>query len=151
MTNSTTLSSNRDKIIKKILEDIAGGDLTLEGGLALLPDYVISYLASGETRKIEFSKTPSEIKISFGANDLKKVLMRYQSNKMSSIALSEWATFVLGCEAYVPFGDTEEERWQSGDGPVWDILQRLATPSIFAEITPHTIGLYIEMIDMNTN
>src|SRR5688572_6708020 len=53
------------------------------------------------------------------------MLERYLRKETSEIELSNWAAFVCMSTLFGPEGDTDEEKWEAGEGPAWDILQRL--------------------------
>jgi len=57
------------------------------------------------------------------------MLKEYLDKKITEKDISDWAAFVFMTSYYLPKGTTEEERWQNGEGVLWDVIQKLANPS----------------------
>lgn len=75
-----------------------------------------------------------------------RMLQRYLAGQVSEIELSNWAFLVFALAAFVPEGRTDDDRWKNGEGPVWQVLQKLATPHIFAPLELEAVRGYLAWI-----
>lgn len=73
-------------------------------------------------------------------------LDRFRLGLLEAKELSDWAALLLMLPVFVPEGETEEEQWEAGNGPVWDVLHRLAAPNVFSELTPDIARDYMELV-----
>jgi hypothetical protein len=78
---------------------------------------------------------------------VRRALERYIAGELTEEELSDWAAFVFMSGAFVPLGDTEEERWLAGEGPLWDVIQRLVSPHVFGGLDRGVAMRYLGMID----
>jgi len=86
------------------------------------------------------------IKIPVHKRHVCNMLERYLGGEISEAELSDWAAFIRMFPVFVPEGETEEEQWQAGEGPVWDILDRLAAPAAFGGLDPPTVRQYLDFL-----
>jgi hypothetical protein len=111
------------------------------------------------TIEVDFGNAPSKreiirndlegkIQIEEKRESLKNALHRYLNGALEVEELSDWAAFIFMSSFYIPKGESEEERWREGEGAVWDILQRLITPSIFGGTDFEIVRNYLEMLDV---
>jgi len=148
MTNLTISSSSDLRCAELVLRDFLEGRYSIQEVREALSDYlVIDFgLAPGQ-REIHNNRLDGVIQIPVEERHLRHMLQEYLAGKISEVDLSNWAAFVFMAGTFVPTGETEEERWQAGDGPVWDILQRLITPSIFDGLDPTVAQRYLRMLE----
>ena len=143
--------SNEDHPFHQLLIEFAEG----HGSLQQLQDQMrndinFDFARSPAYRKINHNQLEGFIKIDFKAQWLCVMLKRYIDEEVSKIELSNWAAFIVLSELFVPEGDTEEEKWLAGDGPVWDILQRLMTPEVFDGLDKYIVNQYLRWLSANT-
>jgi hypothetical protein len=144
---STTISSNKLEQIEMILKDFLEGRLSLRQIQDALRGYmVIDFDPIRGHREIRNNELDGVIGIPVEKSHLRHALQRYIDGKISETDLSNWAAFVFMAQVYIPQGQTEEERNEAGNGPVWDILQRLGTPLIFDGLSLQVAGLYLDML-----
>lgn len=74
------------------------------------------------------------------------MLDRFRMGLLQAKELSDWAALLLMLPVFVPEGETDEEQWEASNGPVWDILHRLAAPNVFSELTPGIARDYMELV-----
>ena len=74
------------------------------------------------------------------------MIERYIDKNISVIELSNWAACIYMAPFYVPKGETEQERWKSGEGIVWDIIQKLAMPSDSIKFDLASAQEYLKLI-----
>lgn len=86
------------------------------------------------------------IKIPVHKRHVCSMLERYLGGEVSEAELSDWAAFIRMFPVFVPEGETEEEQWQAGEGPVWDVLDRLAAPAAFGGLDPPTARQYLDLL-----
>jgi hypothetical protein len=134
------------ELVKALLIEFLEGEYTvtqlqatLQGGLTVHLD-----LAPGQ-REIHGDVLGLDLDIPVSARHVRHMLERYIDGTVSQMELSNWAAFLF-CGLFVPEGDTEDEQWEAGDGPVWDILQRLVTPDIFDGLDTIVAKSYLEML-----
>ncbi len=77
---------------------------------------------------------------------LRDMLQKYIFGKISDIELSNWAAFVFMAQVYVPKGESEGERLRAGEGLVWDILQRLMSPTVFGMLSHQIAQNYLNLL-----
>jgi hypothetical protein len=73
------------------------------------------------------------------------------AGQISAPQLSDWAAFVFLSGLFRPRGATEEEQCNEGEGPTWDILQRLMTPEVFDGINFDVAKRYIAALQSQTD
>ncbi len=118
----------------------------------VLQDYFdINFNEAPTQRHIQNKGFPETIQIPVEERHLIYMLQRYISKEISDIELSNWAAFIFMSDAFIPEGETEEERWQAGDELVWDILQRLITPSVFDGLNIKIAQEYFELLNSPGN
>ena len=124
-------------------------DISLSELQAALRNYVtLDFRSKRATREVSFSGLDGlGITIPVGAEDIVNALRKYQSGQMQRLDLSDWASAIQMLPIYRPEGDTEDERWAAGEGPVWDIVGRLATPQIFAPLSETVVLDYIQQLE----
>ncbi len=146
-TGSMTLSSNERERVEALLRAFLEGECSLEQLVDGLRGYmVVDFSNAPHSREMRnlflhgLSKMPVE------PRHLRRMLHRYIDGDISEMDLSNWAAFLLGPLDFVPIGDTEEERSEAGEGPVWDILQRLSTPMVFDGLDRQVAQHYLDML-----
>lgn len=151
MTSSMILqltSSDNYYELELTLRSFLEGQISLSQLQEVLLDYlVVNFDLAPNQRDIQNKGFPETIQIPVEERHLRHMLQTYIAGEISEIELSNWAAFIFMSGAFVPEGETEEERWQAGDGPVWDILQRLMTPSIFDGLDTLIAEHYLELLD----
>lgn len=129
-TNSKMPLSNNQAI--ETLNLFLEGKFSLENLLNMLSGHIIvEFPLTGNQRRILRNDLEGEISLEFKQIYLSKMIRRYLEGQISEIELSDWSAFIFLSGLFTPEGETEEERWEAGDGPVWDILQQLVSPSVF--------------------
>ena len=142
---SVTTSSN-DNRVETVLRSFLEGYVTLQQLQELLQDYMtIAFIDEGH-REIRNNSLVGTIRIPVYEDHLRRILHQYISGQMLDTDLSNWAAMIFLSEVFVPKGETEEERWQAGEGAVWDILQRLMTPKIFDNLNKQVAQRYVYML-----
>lgn len=150
--NSTTLSSN-DKISREL--ELFTGFLEGQYSLskiqeALREELTIDFSRGQEHREIHTTGLGLDgtAKIPVKESHLRHMLQQYIIGAVSETDLSDWAAFILAFVGiYVPEGDTEEARDEAGDRSMWDILQRLVTPSLFDGLDSAVAQRYLRMLE----
>lgn len=146
-TTNWQISSNEMQRIKEMLVGCLEGTIGLHTVLSALQDWVlIDFEYAPDQRRIVRNELEDQFEIQVERTHVRKMLKRFQRGRVSSNGLSNWAAFIILSGFYVPKGETEEERWQEGEGPVWDILQRLMSPSVFGGLDKQTATQYINML-----
>jgi hypothetical protein len=147
MTSSTISSLNDHRDVKALLTSFLEGECTLaELQSALHPGLTVNFDLAPSSRQMAGEVLGMELQIPVRERHLRQMLEQYLSEGISAADLSNWAAFVYGAGVFIPEGETEEERWEAGDGPVWDILQRLMTPDVFDGMDPLIIKQYLAML-----
>jgi len=128
----------------------------LEGGISLseLQEALYGYIAinfdlAPDQRDIHDIHLSEDIKVTVVKEHLCQMIRKYLSGGISEIEFSNWAAFIFMTPFYVPEGETEEERWQAGEGPTWEVIQQLASPSIYGELNPVTAEEYLILLSCN--
>jgi hypothetical protein len=104
--------------------------------------------SGGETHRAFFANhLEGVVSVELKTSHLIHMLHQAQEGSVSYSALSDWAAFVYLSGLYSPEGETEEERWAAGDGPTWDVLQRLMTPSVFGILDQFKLQEYISLLE----
>jgi hypothetical protein len=98
------------------------------------------------TRIIRNNQLEDYIDISFEKIYMVNNLQRYLDGKCSSKELSDWAAFIDMSGFFDPKGNTEAERFIEGEGPLWDILQKLETPEISGGLNPDVVKRFLEVL-----
>lgn len=147
MISSMTSSSNDYSETEKMLRGFLEGVYTLDQVKRVLePRLIFDFDDHEKRREILRNELAGAIKIPVDETHVRKTLERYLEGKLSATDVSDWAAFVYLTEVFVPKGDTEEARWLAGEGPTWDVLQRLMTPSLFGGLNEMMAKEYIEML-----
>jgi hypothetical protein len=142
-----TTNSVNDRQIEQILKGFLEGLHSLSSVQKMLSSYVtINFDLAPARREIPENTLDDEaIRITVNGEHVRQMLQRYVSGKISELELSNWAALVLMLPVFVPSGETEDERWESGNGPEWNIIQKLVTPDLFdgldLEIAHHYLDL----------
>jgi hypothetical protein len=147
MTNSKTSSSSNYQDEERLLRGFLEGEYSLAYlQRALEHCLVINFDQHEGHRKIQKNALEGFIKIPVEERHLRQALQRYLRGELSEVELSDWAAFIYLTEIFVPTGETDEERWVAGEGPVWDILQRLISPSVFDGLDQNVVREYLVML-----
>jgi hypothetical protein len=80
-------------------------------------------------RKMEIFAVPDDIKLQVKSEHLRHMLQEFLDKKLSADELSNWAAFIYMMPYYQPEGETEEDRWEAGEGILWEIIQELVDPN----------------------
>ena len=148
MTNSITSLSNDGEPVAATLTKFLQGEYSTSDLQEILSDRVeFDFQEAPDRRAIVNHSLSENIAISVNASHVRNMLDMYMNGKISALTLSNWAAVIVALEAYVPEGETDDERWLAGEGPVWDILQQLTTPSVFGDVNESKVQKYIGMID----
>lgn len=144
----TTNSVNSHRI-RKILEDFLEGRLSLSQIQEMLRGQIaINFDLSPAHREIYENKLDDKtIRISVKVEHVRRMLQRYILGELSESELSNWAALIFLLPVFVPDSDTENERWDAGEGPVWDVIQRLVTPDIFGGLDKEIAQHYLRLLD----
>lgn len=113
---------------------------------ALAPHLVFDFHQHETQREILRNDFEGLIEIPVEARHVRQMVQRYLAGAISDSALSDWSAFVFLTGLFVPEGTTEDERQRAGEGPVWDILQRLMSPSVFDGLDPIVAREYVAML-----
>jgi hypothetical protein len=150
MISSTILSSSDHKKVEKILQNFLEGNYSCSEIASLLEEYVtINFDAASEWREIGKNLLDGVFQIPVEDHYLANMLQKYISGEVSNDELSDWAAFIFLSQVYVPKGKTEEERWLAGEGPTWDILQKLITPSVFGGLDKNVAQKYTDELEQS--
>jgi hypothetical protein len=148
MTNSTTSSSAENENVQISLEKFLGGKLsaselqeTLQGRVSLNFDKAPSY------RSLQDISLDDITPLSVTSSNLNVMLSRFCLGDLKGNELSNWAALLIALPVFVPEGETEEQQWAVSNGPVWDILHRIATPNVFSELTIDIVTSYIKRLE----
>jgi len=148
MNGSVVLSPNEYERIKSVLKEFIEGEKTLSEIINELNSYlIIDFHSKPGERVILKNEIESEFNLPLNEDYLKNMLTRYLKGIISEQDLSDWSAFVYLTGFYIPEGATEDERWEAGELPLWDILQQLMSPSIFGGINSEKIRQYIQMLE----
>ena len=146
-TNSMTLSSNERRKIECVLQNFLTGASTLTDVQAALQNYVkINYDLAPNYREMHDNQLQTVVQIRVIDQYVQHMLNKYIVGEISALELSNWAAFIFTSGGFVPNGETEDEQWKAGEGPLWDILQQLMTPSVFGELTPEIAQRYLAQL-----
>lgn len=116
---------------KGTLTSFLHAEISLDAVIEALAGLItIDFVTIPGQRIIIDNHLEGKVAIDFKQEDLVFMLHKYLSNEVSLSALSDWAAFIYLSGLYTL---TEEmpDGCEPGDHPVWDILQRLMSPSIF--------------------
>lgn len=142
--NSKTSSSSDEEIETTLRSFLEGQTSLLQLSRNLKGK--IEFDFSDARREIRSNNLEGEIGIAVEEEHVRRALLRYSSGDISAEELSDWAAFIFLSEVFIPKGGTPEERWQAGEGPVWDILQQLMTPSLFNGLDFEVARDYLEQL-----
>ncbi len=146
-TGSTTLSSSERDRIERTLKAFLEGDYPLAQLVVALGNYMsVDYSKAPDLRVVRNVNLKGVAKIPVGREHIRNMLKRYVDGRISDIELSNWAAFITGPLIFTPEGDTEEQRAEEAEGPVWDILQRLVSPVIFDGLNRDVAERYLDML-----
>lgn len=147
MPKSQTLSLDDKQEMILVLKGFLNGDVQLPQLLQAAQDsLVVDFRSAPGQREIKDNLLDGAIEIPVTQQHIRNMLRKYLSEEISVAELSDWAAFIFMAQVFVPAGETEEERWLAGDGPVWDILQRLMTPQCFDGLNREVAQQYIDML-----
>jgi len=150
MINLPKQSSNNEKK-ENILTNFLDGKISLADLQADLDGYIaIDFSQAPELRNIQELNLDESIKISVKRNHLCSMLRKYIFGETSELDLSNWAAIIVMTPFFVPEGETEEERWQAGEKPLWEILQKLVTPGVYGELNPDVAHTYMSILSCNS-
>jgi hypothetical protein len=139
------ISSNEEPV--DTLMNFLDGKLALDNLLDQLSDYmIVEFPLTGGTRKIIKNDLEGVISLEFKPHHLVNMVKRYLEGRISAKTLSDWSAFIFLSGLFIPEGATEEERWEAGDGPVWDILQQLVSPSVFGGLNALKAEEYLRIL-----
>lgn len=146
--NSPTRSSNEFEETKRLLIAFRDGlFLSAELLLGLKSSALINFDSEPNYRSIISEDLFHEFDIVVDNHHLRNMLMKYITGKISESELSDWATIIFASSAFTPAGDTETEREEAGDGILWDLLQRLTSPSVFDGLDQEIAQTYLHLLD----
>lgn len=146
-TNLPTQSSSEWQHVEQILQDFLEGKYLVPDIQEALGNYLDIHFDTGAPyREIANNSLDGILEIPVETQHLEQMLRRYIAGHISDVDLSDWAAFIRMSGVYVPTGNSEEERWQAAEGPVWDILQRLTSPTIFDGLNQLVAKEYLDMI-----
>jgi hypothetical protein len=141
-------SSNDRHQAEVVLRTFLEGQCSIREIQESLSNYIIiDFELAPAQREIRHNRLEGAIHIPVEVRHLRRLLQEYLAGRISEADLSDWAAFVFMAGVFVPVGGTEEERWQAGDGPVWDILQKLMTPSVFDGLDSAVAQRYLDMLE----
>jgi hypothetical protein len=147
MTNSTKLSSGESAKAHAELEAFLRGEVPVSRLRKALAHRFAFYNddapASRGMRDISLDDIPP---LSVSANHVISMLDRFRLGLVRAQELSDWAALLVMLPVFVPEGETDEQRWEASNGPVWDTLHRLAVPNVFGELTPGIAQDYMELL-----
>jgi len=147
MIKSTTTSSSDSSEIELILYGFLEGNISLSQLQdALKSRITIHFSSTNGYREIRDNTIEGIIKIPVEVQHVRRRIEQFLAEHILATDLSDWAAFIILSGVFVPTGDTDEERWQAGDGPVWDILQRLMTPAVFDGLDPRVAERYLAIL-----
>ena len=89
---------------------------------------------------------PDGISIQVTAEHLRHMLQEFVAEKISVEEISNWAAFIYMAPFYVPEGETEEARWQSGESMLWEIVQKIADPINLASFDFQVAQDYLDLL-----
>jgi hypothetical protein len=146
MTNSIITFSNN--WILELLYSYLDGKLSLGDLLDSLSKHIVVEFSSiSGRREILRNNLEGTISLEFRRIHLSKMLTKYLEGQISELDLSDWCAFIFLSGLFVPEGKTEEERWEAGNGPVWDILQQLMSPSVFGGLDFSKAKDYLDYLE----
>jgi hypothetical protein len=119
-----------DDDISSILATYLRGQYTLRELQEKLKDLVvIRFDPSTGEREIQDLAIPEGISVQVAPSHLRHMLQEFIETRVSEEELCNWAALVYMATFFVPEGETEEDRWQAGEGILWEIIQELADPN----------------------
>jgi hypothetical protein len=112
------------------------GEASFEQLEAALRPYAVFDFGS-ESRTIHYRQA-LDVHVTLGPGQLLPMLQRYLAGQVSAPELSRWAAVLVGM---VEFGADPTWSDDAADAlePMWDVLERLATPQMFQPITPAVV------------
>lgn len=144
MTKSTILSN---EVIAEILFNFLIGKLSFLTLKRKLKDLItFDFRYAPERREIYDLKIDENIQFTVKEEYLCEMLKKYISGEISDIDLSNWAAIIFMTPFFIPVGNTEEERWLSGEGPLWEILQKLVTPRVYGGLNFDIAKVYLSKL-----
>lgn len=144
-----TLSPNEHLRLTTTLQDFLEGDCSLSALEAKLQGYlIVNFDAAPRQREIYDNRLAGTIGIQVKGEHVYHMLQKYLQGNISELELSNWAAFVFASGIYLPEGETDDQRWDAGDKPLWDVLQQLMTPSLFGGLTHKIAQQYLKMIEL---
>jgi hypothetical protein len=147
MTKSKMPFSNED--INKILHLFLEGELPLDELCNLLQEHItIEFPSVKGSRKILKNDLEGTVSLELKPCHLSKMIRRYLEGSVSDKVLSDWSAFIFLSTLFIPEGETDQERWEAGDGPVWDILQQLISPSVFGGLDFRKAEEYLNQLEI---
>ena len=145
-TTKLKTSLNNDEI-RSILVDYLEGRFSLTEFQDKLRDHILLNFDSNlAERNIQNINIPESIKIIVHKKHLQSMLGKYLDEKISVKELSDWAAFIYMEPFYIPEGETEDERWQEGEGVVWNTIQKLATQDLTIKFNLTIAREYLETL-----
>ena len=135
---------------KRILEGFLEGEISLTNLQSLLKGYItLDFTRAPGQRNIQNVEIDPNIQIPVMKEYLCNMLRKYMCGELSELDLSNWAAFIYMSTFYIPEGETEEERWKEGEGPIWEILQKLVAPSIYDGLNSKIAKKYLDLLSSN--
>ena len=144
-TNSTT-SSNEESIRHVLINYLEGKYSFMELQNRLNGYVAINFNGFIKQREIQCFDVPENIKIQVDSGDLRRMLQKYLDKNLSAEDLSCWAAFIYMMPFYLPEGETEDERWQSGESELWKIIQKLADPNNISSLDFNVVEGYLALL-----
>jgi hypothetical protein len=141
------LKSLSDKKIAEVLYDFLLGKLPFQTLKTKLDGLItFDFNDAPEHREIHDLKIDEKIQFPVKGEYLCKMLQKYVSGEISDLEVSNWAAVIYETPYYIPDGNTEEERWQEGKGPIWEVIQKLITPSIYGGLDIEVAKTYMSQL-----
>ena len=132
---------------KQILENFLKGKILLSDLQRVLAGSItIDFINAPERRIIQNIELDPSIRIPVKKVFLCQMIKKYLLGEITALDLSNWAAFIFMTPFFVPEGRTEDERWQVGEGPVWEIIQNLVSPSIHDGLNSDIANKYLDKL-----
>jgi hypothetical protein len=90
----------------------------------------VNFSGAPAQRSFIFHPNKCSVAVNFYRSDVVFILKKYLDQEITLEALSDWAAFIFMSELFTLVDEMPSD--PDGDGsPVWYVLQRLSTPSLF--------------------
>jgi len=120
----TTLKTLSNAEISEVLYNFLIGKLPFQTLKTTLEGLItFDFSCAPEHREINDIRIDEKLQFPVKPEYLCQMLMNYISGEISDLELSNWAAIIYLTPYFIQIGTTDEERWQSGEGPLWEVLQ----------------------------